>query len=81
MVALLLALLLGADPAAAAASQPDKDKLICRREAPIGSLIASRKTCLTKAQWEARARDGNEEARNQVYNNAGRPACTDVSTC
>ena len=52
----------------------DKDKLICRREVPIGSLIASRKMCLTKAQWEARARDGNEEARKMVYDNQGRPS-------
>ena len=52
----------------------DKEKLICRREVPIGSLIASRKMCLTKAQWEARARDGNEEARKMVYDNTGKPS-------
>lgn len=52
----------------------DKDRLICRREVPIGSLIASRKVCLTKSQWEARARDGNEEARKMVYDNQGKPS-------
>jgi hypothetical protein len=52
----------------------DKDRLICRREVPVGSLIASRKVCLTKSQWEARARDGNEEARKMVYDNQGRPS-------
>ena len=64
-----------ADPKPAT-QQPgaDKEKLICRREVPIGSLIASRKMCLTKAQWEARARDGNEEARKMVYDNTGKPS-------
>lgn len=50
-----------------------KDKLICKREVPIGSLIASRKTCLTKAQWVQREKDGNEEARKMIYDNQGRP--------
>ena len=60
---------------ASTAEQPaaNKDKLICRREVPIGSLIASRKVCLTKAQWAAREADGNEAARKLVYDNMGRP--------
>lgn len=64
-----------ADQKPASAPQPgaDKEKLICRREVPVGSLIASRKTCLTKSQWEQRARDGNEEARKMIYDNQGRP--------
>jgi hypothetical protein len=49
-----------------------KDKMICRREVPIGSLIASRKVCLTKEQWTARQRDGNEEARRVVEQGVGR---------
>jgi hypothetical protein len=67
---------LAADPSKApTAEQPaaNKDKLICRREVPIGSLIASRKVCLTKAQWAAREADGNEAARKLVYDNMGRP--------
>ena len=40
-----------------------KEKIVCRREVPIGSLIASRKVCLTKARWMKRADDGNEETR------------------
>jgi len=73
-------LLLGAQPAAPDATEP-KEKLICKREVPIGSLIASRKICLTKSQWEARAKDGNDQARKMVDDNAGRPACTDVNSC
>ncbi len=69
-----------AAPAIAADAKPadakpaaDKEKMICKREVPVGSLIASRKTCLTKAQWVQREKDGNEEARKMVYDNAGRP--------
>ena len=59
----------------------DKDKLICRREVPIGSLIASRKICLTKEQWTKRSEDGNDAARKMADDNMGRPACNDVNTC
>lgn len=62
---------LAADPAKTGA---DKDKMICKRETPIGSLIASRKRCMTKAQWAQVERDGNEEARKLVYDNQGRPS-------
>jgi hypothetical protein len=65
MLALTLSAPAMADTAKPAGSQPgaDKDKLICKREVPIGSLIATRKICLTKTEWEARATRGNEEAR------------------
>jgi hypothetical protein len=51
----------------------DKEKLICKRETPIGSLIASRKVCLTKSQWAERERIGNEVARDMVQQNQTRP--------
>ena len=70
----LLYLLLAAPPEAATPPDP-KERLICKREVPIGSLIASRKVCLTKSEWEARAQNGNEQARRQVYDNMGRPSC------
>lgn len=76
---LLIALLTGApalaDTLSTAASQPgaDKDKMICRRETPIGSLIASRKICLTKAQWDARAVDSQDAAQRMVDENRARP--------
>ncbi|MBA2919602.1 hypothetical protein GON01_11125 [Sphingomonas sp. MAH-20] len=50
----------------------DDNRVICRREVPIGSLIASRKVCLTKSQWEERSTRGNEEARKQMEDNAAR---------
>jgi predicted secreted protein len=74
IAALIIAIAVAA-PALAAEVKPgaDKEKLICKREVPVGSLIASRKTCLTKAQWVQRELDGNEEARKMIYDNQGRP--------
>lgn len=41
----------------------EKDQLICKREVPVGSLIASRKVCRTRAEWDKAAMDGQCEAR------------------
>ena len=82
MRSLFVLLAFASAPALAAASSQgataDKkvdgqEKLICKREVPIGSLIASRKVCLTKSQWVERERTGNEEARKMIYDNQGRP--------
>ena len=66
-------------PALAADNKPQVGKaggtdnpVVCRREVPIGSLIASRKVCLTKTEWEARSTRGNDEARRQMDENAAR---------
>lgn len=80
MILTITALLLGAaGPAQAGSAEPAKERLICRRETPIGSLIARRKMCLTKSDWEKRSRDGNEEARKMAYDNMGR--CFDPALC
>jgi hypothetical protein len=76
IVAALLAALAGgavyaAEQPNAAANGQAKDPLICKREVPIGSLIASRKVCLTKKEWQKRADDGNATARNLVEDGAG----------
>jgi len=77
MILTTMALLLAAGEPAA--PQPAKDRLICRRETPIGSLIARRKMCMTAAEWDKLARDGNEEARKMAYENMGR--CFDPGLC
>lgn len=81
MTLLLALLLLGAPDSPADKAEPAKERLICKRETPIGSLIARRKVCLTKTEWDKRIADGNEEARNQAYNNMGRPSCNDSASC
>jgi Spy/CpxP family protein refolding chaperone len=75
----LLAILLAAAVISAAAAATDKakpgadkDKLICKREIPIGSLIATRKVCLTQAQWTQRIEDGNRETRRLMEENTTR---------
>lgn len=72
---LALGLLQAAAPAAADAAKPadDPNRLICKRETPVGSMIASRKVCLTRSQWAERTRNGHETARRMVEDNAGRP--------
>ena len=72
----ILALVLAAPAAAAEPVKPEgpgagKDKLVCKREVPVGSLIASRKMCLTKEQWRKRSDDGNAVARGLVEDGAG----------
>ena len=53
-------------------SEPVKDKLVCKREVPIGSLIASRKMCLTKTEWRKRTDDGNATARRLIEDGTSR---------
>jgi predicted secreted protein len=72
LIGLILAAPAMAAPAVSADGAKEKDKLICRREVPIGSLIASRKVCLTQTQWTQREVDGNTEARRVVEAAAGR---------
>lgn len=78
-IAISLLILAVSAPVFAADTKPEAGKqggsdnpVICKREVPIGSLIASRKTCLTKTEWEARSTRGNEEARRQMDENAAR---------
>ena len=41
-----------APPVAAPSAEPDRmQQTICRKDKVIGSLIATRKTCHTRAQW------------------------------
>ena len=64
------------DPAKPGAA---KEPLICKRETPVGSLIATRKMCLTKTQWRQRADTGNAIARALVEDGAG--ACGQEGGC
>lgn len=68
MLVLVVALALGAappEPGQAADPPPvsEEDRKICRREVPVGSLIASQRICLTRKEWKKRAIEGNEAAR------------------
>ena len=79
MLLSLAVLLLFAGQSQEQAEAEPKEKLVCKREVPIGSLIPTRKICLTKTQWEQRGRDGNEAARKMMYDNMGK--CFDPGQC
>lgn len=59
---LLLLLLQAAPVAAATPAADDPNKLICRREAVIGTHARRRKVCHTRAEWKQMA----ETARNSA---------------
>lgn len=50
-----------AHPDDAASKKDDGEKLICKREVPTGSIMAKR-TCHTKAQWDAISGKGAADA-------------------
>jgi hypothetical protein len=67
LIALLAAAAVSAEPVPAvpapapqgAVKQAEANPTVCRREAQTGSLFTKR-TCLRKSQWEARARAASD---------------------
>lgn len=68
-------LLLGSAPAfadpQAAPPKPAKgspEEVVCHREVNTGSLIPGKRTCMTRAQWQAQAEAAQAEAeRNEEH--------------
>lgn len=48
-----------------------KPALVCRREAEIGSIIKTRKMCMTRAEWARRSDDAQCETRRMLNLGAG----------
>jgi hypothetical protein len=64
-VAVVLFAALALVPAIAAAEEKkadnkDPNRLICEKQEVIGSRLATKKICLTAAQWEERKREDRE---------------------
>jgi hypothetical protein len=60
--AVALALAAGTPSAQAAAEpKPAKDEKICKKEQVTGSLARSRKTCMTRAEWNRMRNRGEED--------------------
>ena len=64
-VAVVLLAALALVPAIAAAEQKKADKndpnrIICEKQEVLGSRVATKKICLTAAQWEDRRREDRE---------------------
>ena len=58
---------------AQAATDTVKPKLICKRSADTGSLIAKRRECRTKEEWDRIAEAARQNAQDQMDRNGGRP--------
>ena len=54
-----------------APDKPAQDKVVCRTQSVTGSLIASKKVCLTAAQWKERDRDMQEMVDKIQQTSAG----------
>jgi len=53
----------------------DRDnEIVCRRETEIASLVKSRKTCHTRAQWAYIAAENQRLGRAFVEANSGKPS-------
>ena len=57
-----------------ASGKLDKDKLICKTETVVGSLIPGPRRCHTRVQWEEHSRAGQAIARKLVEDGTGRPS-------
>jgi TonB family protein len=61
-------------------TMPKPDQLICRKDITTGSLIATTKQCLTRAEW-ARQEQVNKQAVDQMGFGKGHADCHSSGTC
>jgi hypothetical protein len=73
LTAILLALSApSGNPANNLSPSASEDRVICLRETPTGSLIATRELCMTKAEWNALEQDYKEGGRQMIAERLGR---------
>lgn len=60
MLSILFALALAGDPPVAATQTPATEKVVCRRESQIGSLVRKKKVCRTESEWRALAQESKD---------------------
>jgi len=62
-------------PAAAAAEQKaaakDPNRIICERQEIVGSRLATKRVCMTAAEWEIRRREDREAVEKAQVNRQG----------
>jgi hypothetical protein len=67
LTAMLLAVTAPAgNPANNVSPRTSDDQVICQRETPTGSVITTRKLCLTKAEWNGLEEDYKAGGRKLV---------------
>jgi len=67
-----------ASPAANDPAQPPgapDDPVICRKEAPLGSRIATIKTCLKRSEWQAKSRSRGRKMDDPSQDLCGTDSC------
>lgn len=58
-------------PAATPAAKPKPERMICREDNEIGSLLKKQRTCMTSTQWREQAhRQGMELERREAQRGA-----------
>jgi len=48
------------DPASSKPKKGDPDEVVCERQEILGSRLASKKICMTRAQWEEQKRSDRD---------------------
>jgi len=67
-------------PAQPKPSKGSAEEKICRSEAPTGSLITSKRICMTRAQWQAQA-DASRSATQDLQERGHITTCTAPGGC
>jgi len=70
---LLAALAVGAIPAMVAAEdqkpdQKDPNRIVCEKQKELGSRVATKKICMTAAEWEIRRREDRQALEKAQVN-------------
>ena len=76
--ALIAAPVTAADPASAQAAGYDPNERICEKMIVTGSRLASKKVCMTRAEWDERRR-GDRDAIERAQR-AAHVGCSTVNT-
>ncbi|HEY5458151.1 MAG TPA: hypothetical protein VIJ81_01620 [Sphingomicrobium sp.] len=63
-------------PAAAAADEKkteakDPNRIICEKQSVVGSRLATKRVCMTAAEWEIRRREDREAVEKAQVNRRG----------
>jgi hypothetical protein len=75
-VAIAIIAALALIPAAAAAEEKkpdakDPNRIICEKQGVVGSRLATKRVCMTAAEWEMRRREDREAVEKAQVNTRG----------
>ena len=60
---------------------PPREKLICRYDPPIALFFSGRRMCLTAAEWEQRAKEGEAASHMMLREYLGNTECLNGGVC